>query len=72
MEAMFQVADNLSNSAFYIAADDWTRKAGKEWGIGKRFVAFHNAVEFVTGFLEISPTPGHPLLLRDNQEGSTL
>ena len=31
-QAMFQIADNLSPSAFYIAADDWTRKDGKEWG----------------------------------------
>ena len=29
-QAMFQIADNLSPSAFYIAADDWTRKDGKE------------------------------------------
>ena len=27
--AMFQAADNLSPSAFYIAADDWTRREGK-------------------------------------------
>ena len=30
-EAMFQMADNLSPSAFYIAADDWTRKDGEKW-----------------------------------------
>ena len=53
-QAMFQIADNLSPSAFYIAADDWTRKDGKEWGIGKRYGAFRSAVEFVTNFLEIS------------------
>ena len=53
-QAMFQIADNLSPGAFYIAADDWTRKNGKEWGIGKRYGAFRSAVEFVTNFLEIS------------------
>ncbi len=51
---MFQIADNLSPSAFYIAADDWTRKDGKKWGIGKRYGAFCSAGEFVTNFLEIS------------------
>ena len=53
-QAMFQVADNLSPSAFYIAADDWTRKDGVQWGIGKRYGAFRSAAEFVTDFLEIS------------------
>ena len=33
---------------------DWTRKQGKEWGIGKRFGAFRDVEEFVTHFLEIS------------------
>ena len=54
MEAMFQFADNITQSALYIAADDWTRKAGKEWSVGKRFGAFNSAAEFVTNFLEIS------------------
>ena len=53
-QAMFQIADSLSPNAFYIAADDWTRKQGKEWGIGKRFGAFRDVEEFVTHFLEIS------------------
>ena len=53
-QAMFQIADNLSPHAFYIAADDWTRKQGKEWGVGKRFGAFRDVEEFVTNFLEIS------------------
>jgi len=52
-QAMFQIADNLSSSAFYIAADDWTRKNGKEWGIGKRYGAFRTVEDFVTSFLEI-------------------
>ena len=55
-EALFRVADNISSTAFYIAADEWTRKDGKKWGVGKRFGAFRNAVEFITNFLEISPT----------------
>ena len=53
-QAMFQVADNITPNAFYIAADDWTRRDGQEWGIGKRYGAFRNAAEFVTNFLEIS------------------
>ena len=53
-QAMFQVADNLFPSAFYIAADDWTRQDGKEWGIGKRYGAFRSAAEFITNFLEVS------------------
>jgi hypothetical protein len=51
---MFQVADNLTSSAFYIAVDDWTRRDGKEWGIGKGYGAFCSATEFITNFLEIS------------------
>ncbi len=51
---MLQVVDNFTSSAFYIAADNWTRRDGKEWGIGKRYGAFHNAVEFITNFVEIS------------------
>jgi hypothetical protein len=53
-EAIFQVADNLSTNAFYIAADDWTRKDGKDWGIGKRYGAFRSVEDFATSFLEIS------------------
>jgi hypothetical protein len=51
---MFQAADNLSPSAFYIAADDWARREGKEWGISKRYGAFCSVTDFVTNFLEIS------------------
>jgi hypothetical protein len=51
---MFQVADNISTSAFYIAADDWTRKDGKDWGIGKKYGAFRSVEDFATNFLEIS------------------
>jgi hypothetical protein len=32
---MFQVADNISQTAFYIAADDWTQKPGEEWKVTK-------------------------------------
>ena len=53
-QAMFQAADNITSSAFYIAADDWTRRDGQTWGVGKRYGAFHSAAEFVTNFLEIS------------------
>ncbi len=52
--AMFQIADNISSNAFYIAADDWTKGDGQNWGIGKRYGAFSNATEFVTIFLEIA------------------
>jgi hypothetical protein len=52
---MFQTADTLSLNAFYIAADDWTQRDGRTWGIGKRYGAFRDAMEFVTNFLEISP-----------------
>ncbi len=41
--------------ASYIAADDWTQRDGRTWGIGKRYGAFRDAMEFVTNFLEISP-----------------
>jgi hypothetical protein len=34
-QAMFQTADNLSFNAFYTAADDWTQRDGRTWGIGK-------------------------------------
>jgi len=54
-QAMFQTADTLSLNAFYIAADDWTQRDGRTWGIGKRYGAFRDAMEFVTNFLEISP-----------------
>jgi hypothetical protein len=51
---MFQIADNLAPNAFYMAADDWTRRDGTEWGIGKRYGAFRSAADFVTNFLEVS------------------
>jgi hypothetical protein len=35
-QAMLQIADNLSSNSFYIAADDWTHRNGRIWGIGKR------------------------------------
>ncbi len=54
-QAMFQTADTLCFNAFYIAADDWTQRDGRIWGIGKRYGAFRDAMEFVTNFLEISP-----------------
>jgi hypothetical protein len=57
-QSMFQTAENLSSNAFYIAVDDWIQRNGRTWGIGKRYGAFHNAIEFVTNFLEISPHDG--------------
>ncbi len=50
-QAMFQTAENLSSNAFYIAADDWIKSDGRTWGIGKRYGAFRNVIEFVTNFL---------------------
>ena len=35
--AMFQVADNITKNAFYIAADEWTRKSREEWKVTKGF-----------------------------------
>ncbi len=53
-QAMFQIADNLSSNACYIAADDWTQRDWSTWGIGKRYGAFSNATDVVTNFQEIS------------------
>jgi hypothetical protein len=53
-QAMFQIADNISQTAFYIAADDWTRKPGEEPKVIKRHGAFHNAIAFVISMLEKS------------------
>jgi hypothetical protein len=55
-ETTFQAADNIAKDAFYIAADVWSRKDGKTWGVGKKFGAFSSAERFVTEFLEISKT----------------
>ncbi len=55
-ETTFQVADNIANDAFYIAADVWSRKDGKTWGVGKKFGAFSSAESFVTELLEINKT----------------
>ena len=51
---MFKVADSISEDAFYIAANNWTREEGESWQAGKRYGAFRSAVEFVTNMLEIS------------------
>jgi hypothetical protein len=56
-QEMFQVADNISQTAFYIAADDWTQKPGEEWKVTKRYGAFHNAVAFTTSMLKKSTNP---------------
>jgi hypothetical protein len=53
---MFQTADNISAQAFYIAADEWTRKDGQDWGIGKLFGAFRSAEDFVSEMLEAAAT----------------
>ncbi len=55
-QAMFQTADNISAQAFYIAADEWTRKDGQDWGIGKLFGAFRSAEDFVSEMLEAAAT----------------
>jgi len=44
-QAMFAASDALSPSAFYVAADVWSRKKG-QWGLGKVFGAFSDAVSF--------------------------
>ena len=42
-QAMFDYADRLSPAgAFYVAADVWTKKTGKDWGLGKVFGAFQS------------------------------
>ena len=55
-ETTFQVAYNIAKDAFYIAADVWSRKDGKTWGVGKKFGAISSAESFVTELLEISKT----------------
>jgi hypothetical protein len=50
--AMFQVADNIAVNAFYIAADEWTRKPNAEWKVTKIFGAFHDPASFVRAMLK--------------------
>ncbi len=72
-QAMLQVADNITSSGFYITADDWTRQDGKEWGIGKRYGAFHSENEFVTTFLNLPPKPWEEgAAVRLRRGGSTM
>jgi hypothetical protein len=53
---MFDYADRLSpTGAFYVAADVWTKKNGKDWGLGKVFGAFQSVYAFILQFLEIAP-----------------
>jgi hypothetical protein len=47
---------HLGSSAFYVAADVWTRKGGEAWGLGKIFGAFRSPIDFVTQLLEIART----------------
>jgi hypothetical protein len=51
---MVHVTDNITYSAFYIAADEWTRKPNEEWRVTKAFGAFHDAASFVKTMLEKS------------------
>jgi hypothetical protein len=64
---MFKVADSISEDAFYIAADDWTRQGGESWHAGKRYGAFRSAVEFVTNMLEISSNRSYYEIIRENR-----
>ena len=66
-DAMFLSADKISPNAFYVAADEWTRKDGKDWGVGKLFGAFQSASHFVTQFLEIAPNRCFYELIRKNR-----
>lgn len=66
-DAMFKVADSISEDAFYIAADDWTRQGGESWHAGKRYGAFRSAVEFVTNMLEISSNRSYYEIIRENR-----
>ncbi len=53
---MFQTADNISSTAFYIAADEWTRLDGQARGVGEMFGAFRSAIDFVSDMLEMATT----------------
>ena len=64
---MFKVEDSILEDAFYIAADDWTRKAGESWQAGKRYGSFRSAAEFVTNMLEISANRCHYEIIRENR-----
>ncbi len=64
---MFQVADNISQTAFYIATDDWTQKPDEEWKVTKRYGAFHNAVAFTTSMLKKSTNRCFYEIIRQNR-----
>jgi hypothetical protein len=64
---MFKIADSISQDAFYIAADDWTRQEGESWQAGKRYGAFKSVTEFVTSMLEISTNRCFYEIIRENR-----
>jgi hypothetical protein len=65
---MFDTADCLAPSgAFYVAADVWTKKNGKDWGLGKVFGAFHSVFAFILQFLEIAPHRCFYEIIRENR-----
>ena len=55
-QAMFTAADRISLSAFYVAADVWTKKGTTDWALGKIFGAFSSASDFVAQLLTNAPT----------------
>ena len=67
-QAMFDYADRLSPAgAFYVAADVWTKKTGKDWGLGKVFGAFQSVNAFILQFLEIAPHRCFYEIIRENR-----
>ena len=55
-QAMFRASDGIANSAFYVAADVWTKKQMSLWAVGKVFGAFANVQEFIAQMLQSAPT----------------
>ena len=67
-QAMFDIADGLSPSgAFYVAADVWTKRDGKDWSLGKVFGAFQSANAFLSQLLEIAPHRCFYEIIRENR-----
>ena len=82
-QAMFLAADRIEQAqresanvngvkfkspTLYVAADVWTRKNGKEWGLGKIFGAFRNPADFVSQLLELSHTRCFYEIIRADRE----
>ena len=55
-QAMFNASDRIAHSAFYVAADVWTKKQPSTWAVGKVFGAFGSVQEFITQMLQGAPT----------------